>query len=86
MGIWGQEQMGEGTRSLPLNEAKDGALVSGRVKEGHVWIGPQTAKGPGQVDKGKVGPKVLWPQGWELGYTKGPPGRCRTLRIGPQIR
>lgn len=35
----------------------------GRGKDGQVWTGPQTAKGPEQVNKGKVGPRVMWAQG-----------------------
>lgn len=35
----------------------------GKGKDGQVWTGPQTAKGPEQVNKGKVGPTVMWAQG-----------------------
>lgn len=32
----------------------------GRGKDGQGWTGPHAAKGPEQVNKGKVGPRVMW--------------------------
>lgn len=72
--------MGGGTRHLALNEAEDGAPVFGRDKDGQVWTGPQTAKGPEQVNKGKVGPRVMWAQGFLA------PRRMQVARTGPQVR
>lgn len=78
--------MGRGMSSLAtLNEAENGALVSGRGENGQVFTGSKTlAKGPGQVDKGKVEPRAVWAQGRGLGCTVEPPEGCRTLRAGPE--
>lgn len=48
--------------------------------------GFQNDKGTGQVDKVKLGPRVMWAQGYELDYTVGLPGGCGILGTGPQVR
>ena len=74
MDISGQEERGGGTSSLAaMSEAEVGALGSRQGGDEQVWTGPQTAKRSGQIDKGKVGPRVMWGPGPRAGlYLRDP--------------